>query len=283
MSIERDTIAGKRAGRRLCSAEQSYVQSQYGTDDNLSIRIRTHELYSETKVDFAEWILDSIPWQGDEVVVDVGCGSGAYIDAARRRAGIYVAGDLSLGMLQSLEGRGALRVNLDAQSLPLQQGAADVILANHMLYHVPDISRAVRELRRVLRPGGRLLAATNSENNMGELAALGREAAKDLNVSGSLEMAPELTFTLETGAQFLREQFAYVERRDLPGALVFPKPQPVIDYIGTLYERFERFLPDHTKWQDFSDALRTILQRKIERNGEFRVNKLTGVFICRNH
>lgn len=282
MSVEQDEVRKATTGERLCSAEQSYVQSQYGTDENLSIRIRTHELYSETNVDFAAWVLDSISWQGDEVVVDVGCGSGGYIDAARQRARAYFAGDLSLGMLQSLDGRGVPRLNLDAQELPLRRETADVILANHMLYHVPDIPRALREFRRVLRPGGLLLAATNSGSNMAELAALGREAANELNVPGQLDMAPDLTFTLETGAQFLQAQFTHVERRNLPGALVFPEPQPVIDYVGTLYERFERFLPDHVQWQDFAEVLRAILQKKIERDGEFRVNKLAGVFVCRN-
>ncbi|MFW6068683.1 MAG: class I SAM-dependent methyltransferase [Chloroflexota bacterium] len=282
MSVEQDEVRKATTGKRLCSAEQSYVQSQYGTDENLSIRIRTHEIYSETNVNFAAWVLDSIPWQGDEVVVDVGCGSGGYIEAARQRARAYFAGDLSLGMLQSLDERGVPRLNLDAQALPLREESADVILANHMLYHVPDISRALREFGRVLRPGGRLLAATNSDSNMAELAALGREAANELNVSGQLEMAPDLTFTLETGARFLQTQFTHVERRDLPGALVFPEPQPVIDYVGTLYERLERFLPDDVQWQDFAEALRAILQKKIERDGEFRVNKLAGVFVCRN-
>ncbi len=282
MSVEQKKIEETVTGKRLCSAEQSYVRSQYGTDENLSIRIRTHELYSETNVDFAAWVLDSIPWDGDEVVVDVGCGSGGYIDAARKRARAYFAGDLSLGMLQSLDGRGVPRLNLDAQALPLQHETADVILANHMLYHVPDISRALREFGRVLRPGGRLLAATNSGSNMAELASLGIEVAKKLNVSEQPDLAPDLTFTLETGAEFLQEQFAHVERRDLPGALVFAEPQPVIDYVGTMYERYERFLRDDVQWHDFAEALRAILQRKIERDGEFRVNKLAGVFVCWN-
>lgn len=282
MNIEQNKTAGNVAGKRLCPADQSYLRSQYGTDNNLTVRIRTHELYSETKVDFAGWVLDNISWRGDEVVIDVGSGAGAYVDAARQRAQTYVAGDLSPGMLQSLDGRDVPRVNLDAQQLPLQQEAADVILANHMLYHVPDISRALREFRRVLRPGGRLVATTNSANNMKELAAVAREAAIELGGTKA-ELAPDLTFMLETGAQFLREQFTHVERRDLPGALVFPDPQPVIDYIGTMYERYEPFLPDHVQWQDFAEALRTILQKKIEREGAFRVNKLAGVFVCRNN
>lgn len=281
MSVKQPKRLGKTE-EALSSAEQAYVHSQYSTDENLAVRIRTHELYSETTIDFADWILESIPWRGNEVVVDVGCGSGGYIDAISRRTPTYVAGDLSLGMLQSLNGRGVARVNLNAQALPLRQSTADVILANHMLYHVPDISRAVREFRRVLRPGGRLLAATNSVSNMAELAALGKEATQQLSLSTDHSIATNLTFTLETGAHFLQEQFRNVERRDLPGALVFPEPQPVIDYLATMYERYERLLPGHLRWKDLAETLRTILQKKIERHGQFRVNKLAGVFVCWN-
>ncbi len=43
----------------------------------------------------------------------------------------------------------------DAARLPLADGVADVTLAAHMLYHVPDRRAAAAELRRVTRPGGR--------------------------------------------------------------------------------------------------------------------------------
>ena len=262
------------------SNDAVFVRSQYKTEDNLAVRIRTHERYSENNVDFAAWVLDAISWRGNETVVDVGCGAGVYIDAARRRTPGYIAGDLSLGMLRSLEQRGVPRLNLDAQHLPLRTDSVDVLFANHMLYHVRDIDRALRELRRVLRPGGRLLAATNSARNMAELAALNNEVTAQLNLPLSHTISPNLTFTLENGASYLNSHFKHVERRDLVGALVFTEAQPVIDYIASSYERYERFLPEHVTWHDVAETLRKVLQRKIECHGEFRVNKLVGVFIC---
>jgi len=50
----------------------------------------------------------------------------------------------------------------DAQWLPFADASFDCILAMHMLYHVPDRDLAIAEMRRVLRPGGVLLALTNS-------------------------------------------------------------------------------------------------------------------------
>lgn len=52
-------------------------------------------------------------------------------------------------------------IQADAR-LPLGDGGVDVVLAMHMLYHVPDVPAPVAELRRIVKPGGTLLASTNS-------------------------------------------------------------------------------------------------------------------------
>ena len=260
--------------------EIAYVRRQYRTQKNLDVRIRVHELYSEPKVDFQSWVLDHVPWQGDETVLDVGCGSGSYAEPVRQRAAHYVAGDLSLGMLQGLPWPGPARVNLDAQRLPLASAVADAVLANHMLYHVPDQEAALAEFARVLRPHGRLLAVTNSAHNMPELRTLCLQAEKTLGLKQSLEVRPQLSFTLENGAGLLRRHFAHVERHDLPAALVFPEPQPVIDYVGTIRERLEELLPAGITWHDVAATLDELLQQHIAARGAFRVGKLTGVFVC---
>ena len=60
----------------------------------------------------------------------------------------------------------------DATALPLPDGVADLTLAMHMLYHVPDPSQAVRELRRVTRPGGRVVIGLNGPDHLRELREL---------------------------------------------------------------------------------------------------------------
>lgn len=267
---------------RLDSNKQTYVRSQYRTQDNLAVRIQTHERYSERNDDFASWVLDTIPWQGHEIVVDVGCGAGFYIDAVLQRTPAYIAGDLSLGMLQGLARVDIPRLNLDARQLPLRDGAADVILANHMLYHVPDIDQALGEFTRVLKAGGRLLAATNSDDTMAELEALQRDAMERLGTPASSDLRTMLTFTLENGESYLRRHFDRVERHQLANALIFPDAQPVVDYIGSSFERYEKLLPHGVSWPDVAEALFALLTPNIRRDGAFRVNKLSGVFVAWN-
>jgi ubiquinone/menaquinone biosynthesis C-methylase UbiE len=77
----------------------------------------------------------------------------------------------------------------DIQELPLADGSVDAALAMHMLYHVPDIALAARELRRVVRPGGVLMASTNAADDKAEVGELWAAAVEDLTgsrpVSGS--------------------------------------------------------------------------------------------------
>ncbi|MCO5207472.1 MAG: class I SAM-dependent methyltransferase [Anaerolineae bacterium] len=263
------------------SAELAYVKRQYAAEDNLAIRIRTHKLYTEPKLDFVAWVLDHINWRGDEVVLDVGCGSGNYVAATRPHARHYVANDFSFGMLSGLEFDGLERVNLNAEKLPYASNSADVILANHMIYHIMDAPAAVREFRRVLRQGGTLLAATNSRHSMAELDTILQAATQRLGAQPLRTASSVLTFTLENGAALLEQQFANVTCDVLDAAFVFPEAQPVIDYLSTTRERHVARLPAGVTWNDLVVVLTELVQSEIDEHGAFRVNKQTGVFVCK--
>jgi ubiquinone/menaquinone biosynthesis C-methylase UbiE len=95
-------------------------------------------------------------------VLDVGCGTGILLPLLRENMngdGHVVAFDLSVEMLKRASGKGqpAVYVQGDAQSLPLPEGVFDWVLCNAVFPHFPDKLRALAELRRVLRAGGRLV------------------------------------------------------------------------------------------------------------------------------
>jgi SAM-dependent methyltransferase len=98
----------------------------------------------------------------------------------------------------------------DIQALPFEDGSFDVAVAAWMLYHVPDVDRAIDELHRVLRPGGRLVAVTNSIENLIELWSLVGEGLKI-----------DYAFGRENGEEILRRCFGSVERLDADGEVTF--------------------------------------------------------------
>ena len=144
------------------------TEQLYATGDKLAARQSIYR-FAESRVRASDWALDRFPWEGGERVVDVGCGNGRYLQLARERGASSVVGcDLAAGMLAGIDraAAGPLLVQADAQSLPLATGSVDVALAMHMLYHVPDRARAIREIRRVVRPGGVALVLTNSLSHL---------------------------------------------------------------------------------------------------------------------
>lgn len=263
--------------------ELHLTSHSYKIQSKLNVRILTHQLYTQPKIDFTSWVLDKIEWYGNETAVDLGAGSGAYIKAGQSRCQTYIAGDLSFGMVQALPAD-VPRLNLDAQHIPLADNVADVVLANHMLYHVPDKDAALAEIRRILRPGGHLIAATNSATNMAELIDLRRQAMERLNVplDPSWDRSPVADlFSLENGRSLLQPHFPHVQRHDLSSALIFPEPQPLLDYVASSRDWYEAFLPEPLTWDDLYHQLQALLADHFASHDEFRVSKLTGVFICR--
>ena len=99
-------------------------------------------------------------------VIDVGCGDGRHIVEAARRGCFAVGLDYDADELRRARERiGTQRVDLvvgDAARLPFRDGVFDALICTETLEHLPDDSGAMREIARLLRPGGTLLGAVPS-------------------------------------------------------------------------------------------------------------------------
>jgi SAM-dependent methyltransferase len=260
-------------------------EQAYADDSHLDIRRRTHQIYTLDPVDFGQWTLERLPWHGDERVLDVGCGPGDTLrEMARRHRGwsLLIGFDFSAGMI----GKAAnLAVGVpvhffvaDAQAMPFPDHSFDVVMARHMLYHVPDIDRAVAEAARVLRPGGCLLTTTNSAHTMPEYHALHKRAAARLQLMTASERITD-RFSLENGRSFLEPHFGLVEVHTLPGTLRFPTAEPLMDYFAS--SRALTMPPNHTdeEWQAMLDFVRAETEAVIAHEGHFDVTKVTGAIV----
>ena len=101
-------------------------------------------------------LLEALPWDGARRVVDLGTGAGTHLPEIRRlAAGACVVGvDRSPGMLELAREHGDPLVLMDGVELGLRDRSVDVVVMAFMLFHLDDPVVALREVCRVLRPGG---------------------------------------------------------------------------------------------------------------------------------
>ncbi len=261
------------------------VRRMYTTDEALRIRMETHDRYTVPPTNYVGWALGCIQWRGDEVVLDVGSGPGRWLPEVQTRQpnATYFGLDLYPGMVLTHPARSSLAI-ADAQNLPYPAGHFDMVMANHLLFHVPDMEQAILEFRRVLKPGGILMTSTNSVHNMPELQVLMRRAVTLLVPPGTtnIQVPPAHTdlFTLESGTRLLARHFYAVVRHDLPGQLIFPEVEPVMAYMESTRSVREPQLPAGVLWDDVMLIVREQVNRLIEHFGELVINKLSGVLVA---
>jgi SAM-dependent methyltransferase len=206
-------------------------ESQYKTDVNLAARQSIYA-YQQPRIDLTREALGLAGLDGRETVADIGCGNGRYLAELARRghAGPVLGADLSPGMLLAARNRAprAALLVADAMALPVREAAAGLTLAMHMLYHVPEPERAVRELRRITRPGGRVIVGLNGADHLRELRGL---IAQGLAALGQPPVQPRERIDLDQGELLLRSQFTSVTRRDFGGQLRVPDAEPIAAYV----------------------------------------------------
>lgn len=208
---------------------------QYRTSGNLQARIDFHVRFRTNPYDWQLWVFDRLRLPADARVLEIGCGAGSLWleNKPRIPAGWEITlSDLSAGMLaQARRSLGIPRLAaLDAQALPFPDGSFDAVIANHMLYHVPDRARALSEIRRILTSGGRLYAATGGLHQFHELIDLVRRFDPGLVLWEG--RGPD-SFVLETGAGQLAPWFSEVVLHRYDDALEVTEVGPLVEYVAS--------------------------------------------------
>ena len=250
--------------------DRTRLRKQYADDARLAVRIETHRRYSERRENIADWVLGLLGPQPGNLVLDAGAGSGSYHPALETRQVRAVAVERELGMIRSASDSQAAFVAGDVSELPLASDMVDHSMANHMLYFVPDIPRALAELARVTRPGGRVALTTNGNLRESPLQQLHRRAARELGIDADVEIASD-----RFGAHNLEQVRAVFPSTELlvqENALVFPTVKPVLAYYASGPVDWVREPTADTR-RDLLVRVRELIKQRIAADGEFRVPK----------
>jgi SAM-dependent methyltransferase len=264
-------------------SNQDYLRNkQYRNADNLDARMNIHQRFSTNSYGWFRWQFETLGIRAGDMVLDVGCGPASLWVSQREHLpeGVkVVCFDLSQGMVETAAGvlRGDERFEFlcaDAQKIPFLGGTFNVVTANHMLYHVPNIDRAASEIRRVLRPDGYLAAATNGLGHMQELHDLVRKI--EPNYSPANESATR--FGLENGLAALSGAFSKFQVKIYPDSLWVTEIEPLVDYIGSMWGFWGLLTWD----EDLKKRTRDELAKEFAATGGFAIRKSSGIILARN-
>ena len=199
------------------------VEEQYADEANLRARQALWEHKTGTDPQAVLWqTLEE--WQPKRVL-EVGGGQGELAERMQRELGAEVTFvDISPRMVELARARGLDAQEGDAQDLPFADGTFDTVVAAWMLYHVPDVQRALSEFARVLRPGGALIAVTNGNGHLGALRELLRFTWEGL------------TFSRENGEELLRPYFREVERLDTDVEATVHEREKLVAYGDSVWD-----------------------------------------------
>lgn len=251
---------------------------QYATSERLAARARLHSHYSTAEEGWFPWVARRFGITAGSDVLDVGCGPAWFwasvADSLPESFSLTLC-DVSPGMVAEATARaGRLRdwrvtgVTADAQTLPFPDASFDTVIAMHMLYHVPDPAQALREMHRVLRPGGRLAVTTNGANNSRVLYALA-------TAFGSPPVDPSAAaFGFERATELMRAQFGNVTHEVHPAGMRITEPEDV--FLA---------LTSYPPGDAATDAQLTAFRQAIaaafaQGNGVLEIENESGVFIA---
>lgn len=265
----------------MIQPDPKYLKNeQYKDASKLQARARLHADYNRNPHGWFEWMFELYRLPENARILELGAGAGwLWMRNAHRIPEEWdiTLSDFSTGMLDE-QRRHLVKVphtfkheEVDIQAIPYPDGTFDGVIANHMLYHVPDRPKAIAELRRVLKPGGTLYTATNGENHLKEIHQLIRGFGLQPGEWQSGFVAPR-GYTLENAPDQLKAQFEHVEMHRYDDEIMISDPQPIVDYILSYPVTLSR---------ERIAALRAFVEAEIVRQGStLHITKDMGVVIA---
>ncbi|NME81978.1 methyltransferase domain-containing protein [Clostridium sp. SM-530-WT-3G] len=245
---------------KLTGMERS-IKEQYKNDKNLNARKNLHSC-NINKIDWDKWCYKQIDFKKNSRVLEIGCGTGKLWEKNKEdideTLDITVS-DFSKNMLkiakQKLKAidRKFNFQEINAENIPYDDNTFDIVIAEHMIYLVPNMEQALSEIKRVLVPGGVFYVTSNSNESMKEL----NELVNDFDSNSGLNSNGYSTrFELENGKEILKKYFNKVDVEILDGKIIVDNPKPIVEYkastiqgasilVGEKKKEFTKYIQDY--------------------------------------
>jgi ubiquinone/menaquinone biosynthesis C-methylase UbiE len=266
----------------MSSTDANYLlHDQYKDASNLNARIQLHKRFSQNKDNWQRWVFDHIRAEAGSRsrMLELGSGPGQlWVNNLDRIPADWevTLSDFSSGMVEEEKHHLGTLPHfsfqiINIQAIPYANESFDVVIANHMLYHVPDLTQALSEISRVLKPSGYFYAATNGKNHMREADTLMQQFIPAENQQ-DIDTHTNTSFRLEEGADLLTPYFSNVTMQPFKDALRVTEAESLLDYM------LSEGPVKHLLTGERLAALREHIQHEIDTHGHLYITKDTGLF-----
>lgn len=250
--------------------DQSIVKEQYKNSNNLSARQNLHS-FNTNKRDWHKWFFEKMDIPKNSKILELGCGNGVLwqknIQAVQENWQIVLS-DFSEGMVKSAkENISNEKIKyevIDIEDIPYADESFDVIVARHMLYLIPDIDKALSEVKRVLKPNGKFYVSTTGMSNFQELMKLVKDYDKNIDFDPR-KYADK--FGVENGSAILKKYFINVTLEPFDGQIMVHEAEPVVSYVTSI-----------SSVQGVEDFYKHV-EKEIDKKGVFCITTKAGMFI----
>ncbi len=230
-----------------------------------------------------EIVIEHLQLQGKENILEVGCASGKFLSLLQTNGhkGPLTGFDQSKAML-SEAAKKSTRIEWkqgDASKLPFEDNCYDWIIARHMLYHVKDVEKTIQGFHKVIRPGGTLLATTNSNVSLPRIVEMCNNMLDAFDLP---KTSPAVSpFCLENGKVILESAFPIVEETVIQNALVFHHATPIVNYISSMFPSLN--IPDNIYLHsEMKEWLNEEINKELSlHNGIWRDPKTLVIYRCK--
>ncbi len=256
---------------------REYAEQQYKIHENLSKRMNLWS-FGTNPVSLHKWIFSKINLKNNERILELGSGTGQlWLENFRNIPSncSIVLSDFSKNMLNTAKKNLAnLKLPIkfkiiDAENIPFPNRSFDVILACHMLYHIPNIKKALKEISRVIKPNGKFISTTVSKNHIKEL--------KDflLQFNLDIEMKNEFfsEFRNETGKEILKPFFNEIELFEYINPVNISSVEPLMKYIESMFQK-----DYYPQFQEIKPDIEKKLIKIIKKDSVFKIKGNSGLF-----
>ena len=257
---------------------ENTLKSQYQNATNISARINLHRLYSINETGWFPFIYDFCEIKENMHVLEIGCGNGAFWMENKEKLPKdiqIILNDISEGMLRDARremGQEDSRFTYDAfdcHAIPYADESFELVIANHVLFYVCSLADVLKEVCRVLKPGGRLVCSTYGAAHMHEISELVEEF--DARIVLSADKLYQ-NFGMENGTALLQPYFEKVKVHYYEDALVVDKPEPLIEYILSCHGNQNQYILN--RYPEF----RAFVEKKMK--DKFTITKESGIFVA---